>query len=739
MTLPANFQAEIDAVDNTWSLASDYDETYDQDQWSYSASGNTYTIVGGSDQAIECGASELLHDLGFRFFGPAGYHEHYIYRPEAITGGLSKAKTKFRMSDLSIWLAYGHSFVDDTEARTVLADAHSSWQTLNAAGMQARWPHGHRWGNIVGQNISFLQSHTSMIIGGDPTVDAPYFNLDLMDTDPTEYNLMVEMCASTLLTAGLTAHNRTHFDPTDGDSQSSDKVFRFAVDVCKRMRAGTNDVAGRTATAGVPDCQIGVLAYGGHRYPASFDVKPYVYVQVAHGFNATDLGYDGLVQAWGQKASSVGIRAYWGVMHWTWSRFGVGIQNESYWGIYNNFLNSGAVSFNSEFNSNWLVNVVPVYALIRFMRTGTMNMSAAVNEVCDKLMPGDDKAKELFTLWSTDGFNKYTMRRSALIIKQMQVGWWKDRLQELLVILDEHRKLPSQASETFDTAFSSLMSKIHGVRRYDTTHSYAWQRRLANGAVSSSKPHLWMYRTDLAEYDTPPDWMTGATTPSQSDFNAVVGSLAEDAYRPPYLFGDDLVITQVTPYNNQTRAVMNVCQQEGTADYIYFGPGYFHTSATDGSDEEIEYYEAGRHIITVAGSKVVHWNGGIAFPVCFYGVRFDGPLASSVDHWPTAVTGHMWMYFHQNVVGETLDISSSARLQVLHAGGTCSVSAGGDPATIQAGQNKIHFDGTGNNTRGTHYIGNANPYWSPDSHLALMPRAMVEKLKPNRVAIAVAT
>lgn len=732
MTLPTEFQNQINEVDGTWSIASSIDNTYGEDEWSYSATGKTYTVVAGTDQAAECGASELLHDLGFRFFGPAGYHENYIYRPESIAT-LSRAKTKFRMSDLRIWLGYGHNFVDDSEASDVLSDAHEEWQILNAAGMNERWPHGHRWANIIGQNISYLQSHTSMIIGGDPTVAAPYFNLDLMDDDPDEYNLMVEMCASTLISNGLSVHNRTHFDPTDGDSQTSDRVFRFSVDVCKKIRTGTNDIAGRLAHAGIPDCQLGVLAYGGHRYPASFDVKPWVYVQVAHGFDATDLGYDGLVQSWGQKAASVGIRAYWGVMHWTFSRFGVGIQRESYWDIYESFLDNGAVSFNSEFNSNWLVNIVPVYALIRFMRTGVMDMDAAVDEVCDKLMPGDDKAKELFTLWSTDGYNKYTLMQSALIIKQMQNGWWKSRLQELLVILDLHRTLPSQASEDHDAHFTSLFSKIHGVRRYDITHSYAWERRLANGAVSSTKPELWMYA------DTAPTWMTSAIPPSQTSFNATVATLVDDAYRPPYLFGDDLVIVQVNPFNGQDRAIMNVCQQQGTAEYIYFGPGYFRVSDTDGSNEEIQYYAEGKHTVVVEGSKVVHWTSGIAFPVCFYGVRFDGPLASSVDHWPTAVTGHMWMYFHQNVVGETLDISSSARLQVIHAGGSCSVSAGGDPATIQAGQNKIHFDGTGNNTRGTHYIGNANPYWSPDSHLALMPRAMVEKLKPNRVAIAVAT
>ncbi len=47
-------------------------------------------------------------------------------------------------------------------------------------------------------------------------------------------------------------------------------------------------------------------------------------------------------------------------------------------------------------------------------------------------------------------------------------------------------------------------------------HSYAFERRLANGNVRFDLPELWMFKKP------PPQWMLGAKAPTPGEFEAVV-------------------------------------------------------------------------------------------------------------------------------------------------------------------------------------------------------------------------
>ena len=729
MAVSLDFQTEVDKVDASKVLTFAVDASYDDDEWSYDG----LEITANGDLGHEMGTSELLYQMGFRFYGPDATHDNYIFRPATVADDLTAIKQKFWLPDIRIWEAYGHSFAEDPDLKAELNTAHDKWQTLNAAGTN-RFKNGHRWTAIQGNHTAYLTTHSTMLINGN------HFNLGLAVSDAAEYDLMVELCAADLLNEGLNEWNNTNFDPTDGDGHTSDEVFQFAIDVCIKVRAGTTAISTLSAQAGVSDAKLGVYAYGGHRLPPSMDLKPYVYTQVALGFSSAGLGYPELVTQHGAVAVNVGLREYFDVMHWSWSQPWGGRKGAQYYDVYDTYQAAGAISANGEFNANWLVNMVAINHGMRKMKTGVSDITDMVTEIVDNLMGGDPKAHELFTFWhsNADNHNKFTLRRSFDLINDMQAGWFKSRLMELMVILELHRAgHPSYgwsgtAPEFDDDLFEDLMRKIYGVRANNITHVYAWERRLANSNVRDTSPALWMYADPI------PDWMANPLAPTAADFITQHASLTAITNREDALYTDDLVLVDVTPTIAATPVADCYYIVESKANFIYIGPGNVTFARGSGADLSTSFYGPGRHNIEFKAGKAsddddyfMYWDAGICFMNLFYGIR-AGPTNNASIAIPAATnSGHWWMYFHHNILGSAMDFDSGTRIRVEGTWGQEDIGVDGIAANILHGQNKI----INGQIAGDQYPGNTIPYLSPNPYKALMPRAIAEQEFPNSTKI----
>jgi hypothetical protein len=751
MAVSSDFQDEIDVVDATWTLVYEVDATYDTYEWSFSeTAAKTYTIKAANDNAHQMGASVLLEEEGFYYYGPADSHTLFIKRPASITGSktsngwrVAGDKQTYYIPNIEYWLAYGHSFSSITSGGSAVAGdaalgaslsaAYSKWATLNGVDIDD-YPGGHRWSNIIGNHDEaggFLENHPTMVQNWD-TGDRRFFDLHLATLNPSEYALMVRLCAADMLNNGLNSFNRTNFDPSDGDTHTSDQVFQFGLDVVTEMRAGTPAISTLGSQVGVSDAQVGIYAYAGHRLPPSFDLGDKIYTSVARGFSSAGLGYPELVRQHGALADAIAVREYFDVMHWSWSRPYVGRNQPGYFDDYPGFVADGVIAVSGEFNANWLTNMVSTHYAIRLFKKGASSISTVISEVVTNIFAGDSAATTLLTDWmaNTTTFNKFTLRRSCELIDALAASTLTTRLKELMVVLKNYLDLPAQTDPTYSEKFITMFTHIAGMKTYDTTHCYAWMRRLANGAVSGSFPELWMYRDTTPEYNTAPGWYLLGTAPTSAEFDAAFVELQADTVRDDSLFSSDLVVVDVTPSVAATAVGDCFHIAESVVTFVYFGPGNVTTVNRDGTELVTRFYAAGQHNIILESGKggtgktrYIYWDAGICFMDIFYGKRFQGLSdANTVPGIPNATNDtNYWFYFPQSAIGERLDMSGN--LRIISPAGTTNINTD-DITVIPRGQHRLHWGGSGGTLQ---FHGNIVPYVSPDPTKVLMPRAMAQK------------
>ncbi len=81
--------------------------------------------------------------------------------------------------------------------------------------------------------------------------------------------------------------------------------------------AATNKVA-RVIAEEYPEVMVTQFAYSAYAHPPSFEMEPNVYIQTTTGFRRTPLSLEEQLEAWGERASNIGIYDYWGVFMWDW-------------------------------------------------------------------------------------------------------------------------------------------------------------------------------------------------------------------------------------------------------------------------------------------------------------------------------------------------------------------------------------------------------------------------------------
>jgi hypothetical protein len=723
VAVSAYFQDEIDEVDDTKTLVFTTNTVdYDFDEWSY----NGLEVTGYDDFALTHGASALLYAMGYRFYGPK---DQFTKRPASIATDLVQATTTDWIPSVRVYLGYGYDDRFDSNLRQAEYD---KWAILNAC-YSGSSPVGHRWASIIDSpsGVAYLAANPSMKIP-----NTKRFNLSVAEPD---YSNMVHFCAAWMLDFGsLNAYNRSYFDPTDGDGQSSDLVAAFTKAVVDKMRLGTEAIGTIAAQAAVPTAQLGIYAYGGHRAPplAITDMEG-VYIQVALGFNDTEFTYQEIVEGWGELTDFVGLREYFDVMAWTKGQPRTHGRNvRSYYSRYDAFRDAGVRNVTGEFQANWLCNMVAMYTGLRVMKTGDDALTTfdqVQEDLVNDIFSGDDAVAALYANWSKGSLtpNKYSLKTWADLVSLMAAGWYKNYFEQYIVILYEFQNLPSQGdSVNFPIEFTKLMTHVYGVMDDHWYHSYAMARRIANGEVATTYPDLRMNQGPGIF----PDWMANRAAPTHDEFLQVHALLTGSASRPSELDSSDLVVMKVTPLNGTTasnnptsKIVVN-----GASTFCVVGPGTV-TWTPESTGVATAYdYAAGKHIVSArfatAGSLIAS-NGAKIFVNAF--PQYKAPSV-------TANTADLWMYVPIEVAG-VVDLEPTGRISLNWTGTRVDIGEATAEAllpTIPSGQIRIVINSSGT-TNSNQTFGNVNPWLSPYPDFALMSRPLAEKDFPARVTIGV--
>jgi hypothetical protein len=678
------FNEELQTVDPARSFSYSINSGWGDNEWSVSG----WTVTAGSDKALEHGASEAMHAMGFRWWTP-----QKTTRPASVpAGGVTLARQQFLMPYAAMFLNYGFGDSD-------LQAEFDRWRTLNNIA-DTRRPVGHTWGTIINwanaQNGYYTSNPDLLITAGALSFDV---------TTPASRAANLAKCCEYLRTT-INEFDRASFDPNDGDTQSSELVFGFANDVAAELRATTH-----------PNAMLGVYAYAGHRAPVAFPC-PHVYVQVALGFNNLGIGYQALVQQWGAVANEVSLRGYGDIAAQDgWLPMNSGIVGSTFFSsAYPGYISSGANGINMETSGNWCKNIVSHYHAIRYWKTGASTHESVLAEMLPAIFGNDARVFDLFVYWgaSRNTASAYTFNRSCQIIDAMPDSAHKTEFQRYMAIILRDWELTQRTVKdgVYMTRLEQNLRWSHSLRAAGTIHSYAYSRQLANSNTTTNG------RPDLS-FGSNPHWQRFPELPPLSAYTSARDAIARLSGRPSELEGEDLVLATVAP-TGQAAASTTIATDFttlGVATFAFIGPGTVTVTYSEAfRGPEVLEFGAGRHDFTILFNAVTTWSGGTLFLKAYPQVRLD-----------PSVGGQRWAYIPRIVRGK-VRVSSNSRLTLVDADGRKDIvrnfapfSAGmNNPQTLVPGVARVDNI----NTRGTHVFGNLSPYVSPSPTVQLMPRAL---------------
>jgi len=709
MTISTAFQDVIDLVDDTKVLTFTLSNSYADLEWSYSG----LDITGGSDTACELGAAALLDAMGFRFWTP---QTAFWKLPDAIATDLSASRQSYWIPSNRIFLVYDHSWAGTNGAsRALLNDAYTKWQRLNGVFLDS-YPAGHRWNNIITSNEAFFDANPALL----RTIPQGQRTFNLAGVAGTaDYGLLAELCAAFLLQQGLNEFNRTNFDPIDGDDNPSDLVFPFALEVATRMRAGTRSIGGIAAQQGVPDAQIGVYAYAGHRLPPASDYKPGVFSQIALAFNATGLTYQELIEQHGAKADGIGLREYLDTQVWSQGNPMVNARaKRGYLDAYDAYRAAGVVGTNSEFTANWLVNMIAARAAVLKFRTGTVNELVLIDELVADVFGGDEVVKDLYLYWTDpfSAYHKWSLKQTFDYVEAMADGWYKTQFERLCVILyrffrvDHYQQYglsrTGDVADDFGVAVQDLLSKVAAVRDDDIIHSYAFIRQQANNKLSD-------YPSLKFNASPEPSWFASPVAPTHAEFVSDYAALTAETARDDALDSTDFVLKFVEPVSIGNNTISDRFYCEGLANYVVAGPARL--TITDEQNGEVTRanYGKGFHAFSVFGNYTVQFSSGFVFLDTFPSVRKD----------PDSVGNRHYLFVPPGAAGQ-VDLEPASRWSFWDKGATRKDWTPSATFT-ELGPGQVAVDNV--NTRGTMTNVNCNRYLSPHPNVVLMARKMANR------------
>jgi hypothetical protein len=555
----AFFEEELQLVDAAVTITAVENEAgYLPDEWSYSGSGDAYTILAGSEKAAQLGAAALMAALGFIFFKPGGTNPTYY--PASITRGLSAVKQTYWITNIRFYRAYagvwGQGYATEGNA---WADAEERWQTLTGMGPETPTPVGHRWDGIIesttvgsGMSMSnrgwFLanpQYCANPEAIGTSGFGNPTFQLD-GSLSSEEYNILVDVVAATLLrdTSAINEFNRTHFDSEDGSTWDSATTFGFAKDVVDRCRAGTSGLGNHPARAGIPDLQLGVYAYASHRIPPPAGDYSGLYIQIAVGFSKAGYAtYVDLVEAHAERYDFIGIRDYTCVQLWCGGfPMTSSIEKPGLLEVYDQYKAVGADGCNSE--NQWYpsFNLVGMTAMQRKLRTGVSDWAGAMDDVIEHVYDDDPAVRELYELFA-DPLQKWhiwNLKNIVTIVEAMADSWYKTQYKYCIVVWYELLSLPDQMTaaanptdyktenDPYYIHLPKMMKHIWAMRNLHMLDCFPLVRQYTNNAPATNYPEF-KYDNKWINYDAKTaNFTVGGTMPGVAGSTATIRMITDN-------------------------------------------------------------------------------------------------------------------------------------------------------------------------------------------------------------------
>ena len=474
-------------------------------------------LLGASEPATQHAVAHLLHDWGFRYFSPM---PAWWIAPDTdkLTIDLNISE-KPNLVGRRIWYAYG-------VREPLLKDGYQRWAPATRQSTGGRFHTGHSYGHIIGRNVAAFEAHPEyfdLLDNGERNSKTP-INARKFCVSNEELIQLVVNDRKKLL-AEYRESNPYAFmvsvDPSDGEGTchcencaaigtTTDRVFHLA-----------NEVA-RALAAEEPPGWVGLYAYSSHRMPATIQIEPNVYVQVAMGFNKTPYTLPQLIGKWAERVRSIGLREYYGVEAWDWGlpgrMRGARPSYHAKWIPYYAARNVNAI--NAETNANWGAQTHGLNVAAALMWAPDADVEAIADDYFTKAFgPAAATMRRL-----QQRFDAAPPLRGATLLplfRDIQEAYdatddlaIRRRIVDMmsyahyLAVFRQFQNIQAAEGERNDAYYDALrplMQYAWQTRLRGMVHYYALARRLCNGLPKADdRMDFYMFAKD-----PPPVWKTG--------------------------------------------------------------------------------------------------------------------------------------------------------------------------------------------------------------------------------------
>lgn len=268
-------------------------------------------LIGVTDLAVSHVMFRFLEVLGCRWFFPAKEWEIVPHRPN-LTFRWQETDRPVMLSRV-IAFGCGTLWGDPEDTRQATLDW-ENWCRRNRMAASLVVETGHSWGRIIAKNQAQFDLH--------PEYYSPASNEKLELSNPAVRKMAVDYALDLFRrsrASGKDARDMVSLEPSDGGGFSESEASRKLGTISDQVFGLANEAA-RAVQKEFPGKMVGMLAYGWHTDPPSFDLEPNVFVMRTAGFNYTQHGDAELWDLWAKRCRNIGVYEYFSVIHWDGDR-----------------------------------------------------------------------------------------------------------------------------------------------------------------------------------------------------------------------------------------------------------------------------------------------------------------------------------------------------------------------------------------------------------------------------------
>ncbi len=349
-------------------------------------------LIGATEKGSSHAAFRFLERLGCRWFFPAKEWEIIPERVKIVADFTETSRPQIPAR--RIWWGYG--YFDRQEGRCQ-AD-YEAWARHNRMAESFRTYTGHAWQAIIAANKATFDEHPEYLALVKGERRGPQFCV----SNPTVRKLALNWALEKL--EKIPELDMVSMETSDGANHCECDDCKKLGNISDRAFGLANEVA-RVVAKKFPGKMVGMLAYGDHSEPPSFELEDNVYVQSTAGFVRGKYTFDELMKLWPEKTANIGFYEYFSVWLWDFDQLPGGKGNDiaAITERIRQYADIGATSITCESGNNWGLHGRGYYVANRLMWNPEENPDELLADFYQKSFgPAADVMKRFYQRFSRE-------------------------------------------------------------------------------------------------------------------------------------------------------------------------------------------------------------------------------------------------------------------------------------------------------------------------------------------------